>query len=35
MTRPIRLAAEAILTAAAFTGLAWLLIALTAVGGAL
>jgi hypothetical protein len=35
MTRLIRLSAEAILTAAAFTALAWLLIALAAIGGAL
>jgi hypothetical protein len=35
MTRLIRLALEAVLTAAAFAALAWLLIALAAIGGAL
>ena len=35
MTRLIRLAFEAVLTAGAFTALAWLLIALAALGGAL
>jgi len=35
LPRLIRLALEAILTAAAFTALAWLLIALAAIGGAL
>ena len=35
MTRIIRLAAEAVLTASTFAALCWLLIALAAIGGAL